>query len=245
MKNLLSIVFVLFIISVYGQETAPEKSVDRKWVLKVQPVNYLLQSYSFEVERMLNAKNAVTLGIGIPRTGSLVDKYGINSEDLTKLDFSTMHLRGAYRHYAGNSGLPKGFYIEPYLKYQQIKGDASVSISNDETDSSYPAAMKADFSTLNAGFQMGVQFLIAKRIAIDFYFLGLEAGIVNGNFTGTPTGVSNVDDLASKVQDGIDDLPGFLKDKLTVTSTETDVKAKASSLPYPWLRGGINIGIAF
>ncbi len=258
MKNLLTVILVFITIGVFSQETAPSKSVDRKWVVKVQPVNFVLQSYSFEAERMLNAKNAVTLGIGIPSNGSLVGKYGIDKEDVSKAELGTMHIRGAYRHYTGSSGLPKGFYIEPYLKYQKINASATAtSISNDETDIDYSANFKGDFHTLNAGFQMGVQFLIAKTVAIDFYFLGLEAGIASGNFTGTPSGSSNVGDLYKKVDQAIngkpadnenpaeEGFPSFIANKLKVTQTNTSVNVKASSMPYPWFRGGISIGIAF
>jgi hypothetical protein len=244
MKKLLALVVVIFVIfGAYGQDQET-RGLDRKYVLKFEPVNYLLQSYSFEIERMLNGKNALTLGIGIPNNGSLIGKYGITASPtgLTALDLSTMHIRLAYRHYAGHSGLPRGFYVEPYLKYQQFKADANVNIDVNGTPT--PSAIKADFSTMNAGFQMGFQFMIARRISFDFYFLGIEGGVMNGNLTGTPPpGKGN--DLRSKIDDGIKDVPSFIKDKLTITNTADVVNIKASSLPYPWLRSGINIGIAF
>lgn len=264
MKKLLFII-VLFSVfaTVKGQEEKTSNLKTRKYVVKFQPVNYALNSYSFEVERMLNRKNAVTIGVGIPKSGSLLGKYGIEAtNDLSKLDLSTMHARLAYRHYGGNSGLPRGFYIEPYLKYQQFKADATINIENDNstmgmlkslpirsavmaTNTTSPADIKADFNTINVGFQMGVQMMIAKFIAIDFYFLGIEAGMVNGTLTGTPSDATKITEMRDKIDDGIDDLPGFLKDKLTVTNNSSSVTVKAKQLPYPWLRAGINIGIAF
>ena len=244
MKNLLSLVVAIFVVfGVYGQDTE-SKGSDRKYVLKFQAVNYALQSYSFEIERMLNGKNALTLGIGIPNSGSLIGKYGIKAspENLSALDISTMHIRAAYRHYAGKSKLPRGFYIEPYLKYQQFKADAMVNI--DVNDTPTPSAVKADFNTMNAGFQMGFQFMIARRIAFDIYFLGIEAGLMNGNLTGTPP-PGKGDELRSKIDDAIKDVPSFIKDKLTITNTADVINVKASSLPYPFLRSGFNIGIAF
>jgi len=232
------------VFGVYGQDQETI-GTDRKYVVKFMPVNYMLQSYSFEIERMLNGKNSITLGVGIPNSGSLIGKYGITAspDNLTALDLSTMHIRAAYRHYSGHSGLPRGFYIEPYLKYQQLKADATVNIDNNGTQT--PAAIKANLNTLNAGFQMGVQFLIAKRVALDFYFLGFEAGMLNGNLTGTPTDPSHVPDMRQKIDDGISNVPSFLRNKLTVTNDANSVNVKASSLPYPWLRSGISIGIAF
>ena len=245
MKKLLSLVVVIFVVfGAYGQDKE-SKGLDRKYVVKFQAANYFLQSYSFEVERMLNGKNALTLGVGIPNNGSLVGKYGITASPtgLSALELSTMHVRLAYRHYAGHSGLPRGFYVEPYLKYQQIQSNATINIGDNGTTSS--AKIKADFNSMNAGFQMGFQFMIARRISFDIYFLGLEYGMLSGNLTGTPSDNSKIADMRQKIDDGIKDLPSILKDKLTVTNTSTAVNVKASSLPLPWIRSGINIGIAF
>jgi hypothetical protein len=250
MKKLLSVIVLLSCFAaVNGQDEKAANLATRKYVIKFQPINYALQSYSFEVERMLNRKNALTIGVGIPNSGSLIGKYGIEaSNDLKKLDLSSMHARLAYRHYGGNSGLPRGFYIEPYLKYQSLKGNFTKTFEENTIQGvTYEGNIDAKITTMNAGFQMGVQFMIAKRIAVDFYFLGLEGGIANVDLTGTPTpsDPQKIGDLKSEIQKGVNDLPSFLKDKITVTNTNESVIVKAKQLPYPWLRGGINVGIAF
>lgn len=253
MKKLLSLIVLLSLfVAVNAQDEKTTNFATRKYVIKFQPVNYALQSYSFEIERMLNRKNALTIGVGIPNSGSLIGKYGIEASDLSKLDLSTMHARLAYRHYGGNSGLPRGFYIEPYLKYQNLKGNFTKTFEESDINSSefpetYEGNIDAKITTMNAGFQMGVQFMIAKRLAVDFYFLGLEGGIANVDLTGTPTpsDPQTIADMRDEIQKGVDDLPTFLKDKITVTNTNESVKVKAKQLPYPWLRGGINVGIAF
>jgi len=243
MKKLLSVFVILFVVmGVYGQEEAAKVS-DRKYVIKYMAANYVFNSYSFEIERMLSGKNSLTLGFGFPATRSIVGQYGIVSDPsgLTDATFNSSHIRAAYRHYAGKSNLPKGFYIEPYLKYQTLNADATVNIEDNGV--STPSVLKTDLHSFNAGFQMGVQFLIAKRVAIDFYFLGLEGGFASGNLTGTPDDASKVPELQQKIEDGIKDVP--FSDKFKVTSDATSVTVKASNVPYPWLRGGINIGIAF
>lgn len=251
MKKLFALLFLSgWAFMGYAQEMPGAESnqnalnLDRKNVIKFLPVNLAFNSVSFEFERMINAKNAVTLGVGIPSKGSVTGKYSINTEDIINDELSTMHIRAAYRHYTGNSGLPKGFYIEPYLKYQKVNGKATASVNNDQTDASYDTDFKADFHTWNAGFQVGVQFLIAKRVALDLYFIGLEAGLLNGSMVGTPSDASNVDDLTQKFEDGIHDFP-LISDKLTVTSTSTDAIIHASNALYPFIRGGISIGITF
>lgn len=250
MKKLLAFVFLAgwaFLAVAQEQKSA---ATERKTVVKFLPVNLPLGSFSFEIERMINSKNAFTLGFGIPTNRSIVGKYGMDaSSDVKKLNVGTMHIRAAYRHYTGKSMLPKGFYIEPYLKYQKINANAQLTFTKDIPNST-PITYTSDITTpklntLNLGFQMGVQFLIAKRVSLDLYFLGLEAGMLSGNVNAIVNPKENIPDMRTEVENSINDLPGFLSNKLEVTSTSDAVNVKASSILYPWLRSGISIGIAF
>lgn len=249
MKKLLFFVF-LSAWAFYGfaqdmDSLATESKIERKNVVKFLPVNIPFQSISFEYERMINAKNSVTLGIGLPNQKSLIGKYGIDaSSDLKALELGTMHIRAAYRHYTGKRMLPKGFYIESYLKYQNIKGTASI-LGTDEQNKPYTGVLDVNLNTMNLGFQLGTQFLIAKRVTLDFYFLGLEAGLLSGNVTATSAKITDADNIKSDVDNAIADLPSFIGDKLTVTQSGNQINVKASSIPYPWFRCGISIGIAF
>ena len=250
MKKLLALVFLAgwaFLAVAQEEKTA---TTERKTVFKFLPVNLPFESYSFEIERMINAKNAFTLGFGIPTNKSIMGKYGMDaSSELKEAKIGTMHIRAAYRHYAGKSMLPKGFYIEPYLKYQKINANVQATFTKDEPGLP-PVTYTADITTpklntLNLGFQMGVQFLIAKRVTLDWYFLGLEAGMLSGSLNARVNPSDNIPDMKTEIENSINDLPGFLRKKLEVTSTNDAVNVKASSVPYPWLRSGISIGIAF
>ena len=82
---------------------------------------------------------------------------------------------------------------------------------------------------------------------MDFYFLGLEAGLanMNGTVTSSPNNASANDKMKQNVDDFVKDLPSLFRDKIIVTQTSTEVQVKASSIPFPWYRGGISIGLAF
>lgn len=245
-KFLLLLFLTSFSIFAFAQDQ-DSISVERKNVVKFLPVNLPLQSFSFEYERMINAKNSLTIGIGIPNQKSLIGKYGIDNDpdsELKEASLGTTHIRAAYRHYTGKKELPKGFYIEPFLKYQHIKGKCKAELTSDE-DITYTGDLTASFNTFSAGFQMGVQFLIAKRVTLDFYFLGIEGGMVSGNVNARVVPSDNIPDMKKEVEDAIADLPSSLGSKLKVTSTDDAVNVKASSIPFPWLRSGISIGIAF
>ena len=246
MKKLLALVFFAGWALLGFSQDENTSATDRKNVVKFLPVNLPFQSISFEYERMINAKNSVILGVGLPNQKSLIGKYGItDEEDLKSAEIGTMHIRAAYRHYAGKSMLPRGFYIEPYLKYQKITGNAGISGVDEETSEPYKGEFDINLNTMNVGFQLGAQFLIAKRISLDFYFLGLEAGFLSGDASATSDVIEDIDNLKADIDEAIEDLPSFIGDKLTVTQSGNKVNVNASNAPYPWFRGGISIGIAF
>lgn len=242
---------ILFIVlsgySVFGFSQNQDSTIlCRRNVIKFLPVNIPFQSMSFEYERMINAKNSWTVGLGLPNQQSIIGKYGYDAgPDLKTADFGTMHIRAAYRHYAGKRRLPNGFYLEPYLKYQHIKGIIKVE-STDIADL-YKGDVDVNLNTVNIGFQLGAQFLIAKRVSVDFYFLGLEGGLLNGKATAISDQIAEADNLKADIEDAISDLPSIIANKLTVTQSpdKKQINVNANSAPYPWFRGGISIGIAF
>ena len=221
--------------------------LQQKNVVKFLPFTLPFNAVSFEYERMINNKNSLAFQIGIPDQKSIMGKYGINSDsELKSLEFGTTTLRAAYRHYTGKKRLPKGFYLEPYLKYQHFKGKASIEGVND-LQISYAGASEVKLHSLNMGCQFGVQFLIAKLVAVDLYFLGVEGGFLSGNVATTP--IPNDIIVLSTIKEVIDqniaDLPSFIGKKLTSIQTDNQVIVKAKSIPYPMIRGGISFGIVF
>lgn len=247
-KSLALFLLLLPIIS-FGQDVTNYSDSlprTRKNVVKFLPVNLAFNSLSFEYERKLNEKNSFILGVGLPTPKTFADKYNLGSADnkISNDEFSTMAIRVAYRHYTGHHLQPKGFYIAPYLKYQKFNFKADNYRTKNST-THYNEKYSVDANTMNLGFQLGYQFLIAKTVAIDFYFLGLEAGLANVTATVKSSDAAMLDDVYNSVNDNIDELPSFLRDKIKATKGSGQVDVKGSSMPYPWLRSGISIGIAF
>ena len=246
-KFTLLVVLSVWVLCVMAQEqiqTQEPTPVKRKTVIKYLPVNYFFESTSFEIERMVNSKNSVTLGFGIPTNQSVNGKYGASATEIKEDKLGTMHLRAAYRHYAGKKSLPRGFYIEPYLKYQKVDYSANGDFT-DTKNIKYEAAISAKFNTVNVGFQMGVQCLLFKRVSLDWYFLGIEGGMLSGDITTKVNSNINIVDMKTEVDKFIADLPAFLSNKLKATQTSQGVDVNAKSIPLPWVRTGLSIGIAF
>ena len=114
----------------------------------------------------------------------------------------------------------------------------------------YSGNSEIKFNTLNVGCQLGIQFLIAKRVSVDFYFLGLEGGLLNGNIVTTPTSYTEYNPfilsaLKNVIDQNIANAPAIIRNKLTTSETSSQVIVKAGNATYPWYRGGISIGFAF
>lgn len=245
--------FAFCSIFAWGQDVSENSdgaATGPKNVLKFLPVNLALNNLSFEYERKFSPKSSFILGLGIAKPKPFAEKFGINSNDnkISNDEFSTMSVRAAYRHYAGHKPRPFGFYFSPYLKYQKITASADNYRKNNDVSPAvfYNENYDINGTTLNFGLQWGVQFLIAKIICVDFYFLGLEAGLANLSATVTSKDVGMIDKVESGIRENIDQLPSMFSSKITVTRKGSDqLDVKGSSMPYPWIRSGISIGIAF
>lgn len=240
----------VFFLIVLGLLSMSGIAQDRKNVVKFIPVNLSLNSLSFEFERMINPKNSLELGIGIPMNQPFVNKFSMDlstEEQISNDELGILSLRAAYKHYTGKSMEPKGFYYSPYVKYQTISASADKvrTIEDDKGTFTSNENYDAKINTFGIGFQLGYQFLISKRVTLDLYFLGLEGGIANVNATVKTSGLDQINEIKSDIQDAIDDLPSFLREKIDVTTEGNSVRVKGNSLLYPWIRGGISIGIAF
>jgi hypothetical protein len=252
MKTSAFFLFLAFIsLCSFGQdETISSDTLPKgkKNVVKFLPVNLAFNSISFEYERKFSSKNSFIVGIGIPSEKPFVNKFGNDGDpsDISNDLLRTMAIRAAYRHYTGHRTQAAGFYLSPYLKYQTYSIGARSSQTTD-LGTPFTANIKADGSTISAGLQLGAQVMIAKRVCIDFYFLGIEAGLVNfnGEVTTSSSDPTVMNEMKQSVDDFISDLPPFIGDKFSTSQSGSTIEVKGTSVPYPWFRGGISIGIAF
>ena len=226
------------------------KGQELKNVIKFSPLSLPLNSAVFEYERMLNEKNALEFGLGIPVSRTFVTKFGMDwneGENITNDKLGIFSLRAAYRHYTGKSLLPKGFYIAPYLKYQGISAaaDNKRDLEDNTGFSTYDENYDTKINTFSAGFQLGYQFLISNTVTLDLFFFGLEAGLGKVDADIYISDPDQVDDIFNDVQDAVDDLPSIWGKRIDVTSDNNYVYVKGKNLFYPMYRGGISLGIAF
>jgi hypothetical protein len=247
---------LLFVYSpaLLAQNTAAPYS---KNGLKINVSSLFLNNYSFSYERMLTRKISFVAGYRfMPKTQlgniSLIkriidqvadDGDGIKS-DMNKIGISNNAFTGEFRFYTGHKAGARGFYLSLYGRYSQFNVDYAYEY---ETDSkNYAIPIKASPRMWGAGLMIGAQWLIAKRITLDWYILGGHYGSIKGD----ASGVADLSGMSAADKEGIkEDVEGLINigDKKFVTATVTDqgVQARIDG-PMIGLRGaGINIGIAF
>ena len=218
--------------------------------VKILPLNLPLNTLSLEYERMLNEKNSVEFGIGIPLKRTFVNKFGMDwaeEENISSDDFGVFNLRAGYRHYTGKSMLPKGFYVAPYLKLLSMTASADNvrHVTDTEVPYSYDENYDVKAHTFSIGCQLGYQFLISERMTIDLFFFGLEAGLGSIDGTVYSSNLEEAGNIQEDIQQEVDDLPNFLRKRIKVGQDENYVHIEGKNIIHPWYRGGFSLGVAF
>lgn len=199
----------------------------------------LMGEYNFK------KKKSVTLNVGIPMSKTTTVK--IDDKDRS-VEMKTFSIMGGYRMYLGKKEMT-GVYFEPYLKY--VKSDASTILDTDLDGTPTNFATTSAYTGFGVGAQLGVQFMIAKRVVLDFFFLGPEANsskhkVVMHDITSTDAwDAQEAADAQAEINDSVGDLP-IIGDKLNVV---VDPNAKTVSSDYsgflPGLRFGLSVGVRF
>lgn len=228
------------------EKKAEEKQTfSSSFAVKWNPESLVFGKISTFGEYNFKRKKSFTFGIGIPINKSVT--FNLDDEDRV-INTKTFSIMGGYRMYFGKKQM-KGFYFEPYLKY--MKNDISTIINTDLDGMPTDFVTTSTYSGVGVGLQLGAQFMIAKRIVIDMFFLGPEANsakhkIVMQDITSTGQwDAQQSADAQQEIDDTIGDLP-VIGDKLKVV---IDANARTVSSDYkgflPGFRAGLSIGFRF
>jgi hypothetical protein len=247
------LVFLWILSPVHAQEVAKdeevkkekkEKSFDKSQVLKWNPLSIKFGKISMFGEYNYRPKRSITLGIGIPF--DYQNEYTIN-DDRQDVTTQTPSVMAGYRMYMGKKPV-SGFYFEPYLKY--LKNDIESFIFTDLDNDPVIFRATSKYSGFGVGAQLGVQFMIAKRVALDLFFLGPEANLSKVNFEARDISSSSWDsqdaaEAEQKIKDIVNDIPVIGDNiKIDVDASTRRVKADYNGF-LPGIRAGISVGVRF
>ena len=238
MKKLL---FLLMLPSLLCHDiTYAQKKATIKWA----PAGLVFGSINVLGEYKLTKRTSLTAKIGIPSNKNYNATY--DDKDATMKIKATSFLAG-YRIYMSKKGM-KGFYFEPFFNYLHHQGTGS----GGSTLNGQPVTMNftSDYSGYGIGAQLGVQFMIAKTIVLDLYFLGPELNNADATFTShevtntLPWNSSQANEAEQDARNFLDDIPIIGKKiSLTVDQNNRTVTSKYNGW-LPGFRAGIAIGIA-
>jgi len=245
MQKLILLICSLFIFAGIKAQKEDKPAFDKSIIVKWSPASLAFGKIGLGGEYNFKKKKSITLSVGIPAEKTLTAE--IDGED-RNLTMKTSSIMAGYRMYFGKKPM-KGLYFEPYLKY--LKNEASTNTDFDIDGTNRPFLVTSDYSGFGIGAQLGIQFLIARRVAIDFYFLGPEANSSKHDLIAQETGVglpwSNAEaqDAENEINDFINDIP-LLKDNFSVAVSAANRNVTTHYKGFlPGFRLGLSIGVRF
>lgn len=249
MRKINALLIVLFIAATcIAQEKEEKKAVPKfspSFALKWNPASLYFGKVSAFGEFNFKHKKSITLGVGIPFDKT--NTFTIDNEE-ESISMKTFSIMGGFRMYFGKKEM-SGFYFEPYLHY--LKNDASTIIHDDLNGTPTDFVTTSHYSGFGVGLQLGVQFMIAKRVAIDFFFLGPEANsashqILMHDITSTgPWDAQDAADAQEEIDEAIGEIP-FLSNKLKVVVDANGRNVTSDFKGFlPALRAGLSVGFRF
>jgi len=224
---------------------------------RVNVSSLFLNNYSFTYERSLTRKISFVAGyrtmpeiiLGkVALVKKIIDQVADDGdaikEDVNRISLSNSAYTGEFRFYTGHKPGARGFYFSLYGRYARFSIDYPYEF--DANNKTYIVPIKATPKIWGAGLMIGAQWLIAKRISLDWYILGGHYGSIKGD----ASGMVDLSELSSGDRQTLkEDIEGLFtvgdRNYINATVTDKGVQAKIDG-PMLGLRGaGINIGIAF
>lgn len=243
MKNtLVLIVFFLFSLSSFAQESGSSPNVTLKWA----PTGLVVGSISLQAEYNYMGRNSLTAKIGIPTNKKHSFEYEGNDAEF---DMKATSFLAGYRMYLSKSKHLKGIYLEPFFKYvhhtSEGVGEGTLGTRN------VVMSFTNNYNGFGVGAQLGAQFLIGKRFVIDLFLIGPEINSAKNNFKAVEV-TNAIPWTQVEARDAEQDIRNFL-DQFPFIRNNTDIMVNQASKTVtadfrgalPGFRTGVSFGIAF
>ena len=146
-KRILSLLVVtLLVLSVQAQ---------KKNAIKINPFSPLLNTFNLQYERVINEKSSFQLGLFYT---------GYKTGDVS---LSGIGITPEYRMYLSNDKeAPAGFFIAPFVRYENYTVKADVT---DEIDMTTVEG-KASLTNIRPGLLIGHQWLFSDKVTFEMFF---------------------------------------------------------------------------
>lgn len=239
-------IFILIYITtnlIFGQE---KKNTIRYNI--TNPLIFGVENVIIGYERIVGKNQSFSIDIGLNQLPSLKSRSFTTENARLSLNNSKknsgFHLSADYRFYLKSENkyeAPRGIYIGPYYSFNTYTKSNDWTLNSVNFNGNLDTDLKLDIHTF--GLEMGYQFLISNRFAIDIIFLGpgiakykAEANINSSlNINDREFILENLNDLISKK------IPGY-NIVMNSENFKTNGKVDINSLGYRFM---INLGYRF
>jgi hypothetical protein len=137
----------LFSLSFVSKTQAQD---DPQNIIKINILSPIASTASLFYERGLNETSSLQLGLFY--TGASVEDTKIRGFGITP----------EFRYYLSEKGNMQGFFVAPFLRYQNFQLTDEASNTNNEEN-------KATFNSIGGGLLIGGQWIFKKRISLDLW----------------------------------------------------------------------------
>jgi hypothetical protein len=131
-------------------------------------------SFVLSYERVLKNKNTFSVGGGFLKAAPRTNKYGETVQFFGTVDRGGFDVNADYRFYfkkRNANPVPDGLYWGPYASVYNLnfKGNSEIYMDGQPTNK---VALSSQLYMYNLGVQLGYQFIIKDRLAIDLFLVG-------------------------------------------------------------------------
>lgn len=245
MKNQgLLLVLLVIAIGINAQEG--------KNIVKLNLPSVALNTYALQYERVINNKQSIALGIAVspntdlPFKKRLMDAFGGNADVRNAIQttrFTKLTITPEYRFYLSKKEAPGGFYIAPFARYTHLNIDQDYRYTP-ASGIEHVANLRGHFNGIGGGAMIGMQWMLGKRVTLDWWILGPFIGDLDAEFNGT----DDMSDLSAQDKANLErdiedvDIPLWTIDA-TIGNNIVTAKIKG---PFYGVRAfGVSIGIRF
>jgi hypothetical protein len=231
-----ALLFVTINAPLLAQEQLNEET--KNFAIKFAPLALRMGKISLGTEYNFGERNSVTFYAGIPFDKKTSISYDGHKSDVNTRAYSVM---AGFRHYVGKQYM-KGFYLEPYAKYQKHEGKGLVN--GDLNNNKIILDTRTSYEGVGVGLQLGVQMIISRSITLDLFFLGPEVN--NSKISTLSTDITNnmaweapyAAEAENDIREVLNDVP-LIGNKVNV---KVDQNTKTIATDYKGLVPGIRIG---
>ena len=252
LKKLTVVLLLASSSRVSAQVAAAAPAQEKNNLLKINVPALFFKNISLQYERKTSRKNSFVLAVryrpssNIPFQKTVENIIDDASVKVGLFKVGNFGITPEYRFYLGKKGAFHGFYIGPFISYNHYQGDVPINYSDyvNNTSVEKTATFLGSTNSFTVGFQLGAQWKLSDKIYLDWWILGPNYGVGNGdfNFVGSLNGFEQV-----SMQYEIDKLKETLPIKVIKSKTVTENGA-TFKVEGPWagIRAfGLNLGYRF